>query len=187
MGYLTPDEARALGLADLGEDVQISDTARIYGAGAIKIGDRVRIDDYAVITADEPVSLGAYVHIATGVYLNGTAGVSIGDFTSLSARVCLYTNTDDFSGPAIIGATVPREFRNVKTKRVDVGRHCVVGAGSVVLPGAELPEGVAVGALSLVKERLEAWTLYAGVPARKVRARSKEALELERELRKRDG
>jgi dTDP-4-amino-4,6-dideoxy-D-glucose acyltransferase len=187
MGYLTPDEARALGLAHLGEHVQISDTARIHGAGAISIGDHGRIDDYAVITADEPVVLGTYVHIAMGVYLNGTAGVTIGDFTSLSARVCLYTNTDDFSGPAIIGATVPREYRNVTTRRVDVGRHCVVGAGSVVLPGAELPEGAAVGALSLVKERLEPWTLYAGIPARRVRPRSKDALKLEDELRKREG
>jgi len=186
MGYLQRDEALALGFAAFGEDAQVSDAARIYGAGRVTVGDHVRIDDFAVITADEPVELGAYVHIATGVYLNGTAGVTIGDFTSLSARVCLYTNTDDFSGPAIIGATVPNEYRNVKTQRVDIGRHCVIGAGSVVLPGAELPEGVAVGALSLVKDRLEEWTLYAGVPVRKVRPRSKDALRLEQELAKKD-
>ena len=51
---------------------------------------------------------------------------------------------------------------------------------SVVLPGVAVGEGTAVGALSLVKETTEDWAIYAGCPARKVRARSKKLLEAER-------
>jgi galactoside O-acetyltransferase len=40
-----------------------------------------------------------------------------------------------------------------------------------------LAEGVAVGALSLVKHSLEAWSIYAGVPARYIRPRSREMLD----------
>jgi galactoside O-acetyltransferase len=39
-----------------------------------------------------------------------------------------------------------------------------------------------VGALSLVTRSLEAWGVYVGAPARRVKTRSKKLLELEKEL-----
>ena len=46
-------------------------------------------------------------------------------------------------------------------------RQGLAGANSVVLPGAKVGEGATVGALSLVAESLEEWTVNAGVPARR--------------------
>ena len=43
---------------------------------------------------------------------------------------------------------------------VKLGKHVIVGSGSVVLPGAELGEGVAVGAISFVSRSLEPWDLF---------------------------
>ncbi|MEH7271756.1 acyltransferase, partial [Bacillus toyonensis] len=40
-------------------------------------------------------------------------------------------------------------------------------------------EGTAVGAMSMVKESLDDWYIYAGVPVRKVKPRQKKMLELE--------
>jgi galactoside O-acetyltransferase len=63
----------------------------------------------------------------------------------------------------------------------------IVGSGSIVLPGVVLEEGVAVGALSLVRDSCSAFGIYAGMPAKRVGERSRQLLELERQLRSREG
>lgn len=65
-----------------------------------------------------------------------------------------------------------------------VGEYAVVGTGSTLLPGAVLPDGVAVGAMSMVKSSLEEWGIYAGVPCRKLAERSKKCVTLAQELQK---
>ena len=51
--------------------------------------------------------------------------------------------------------TVPSEFTNVHHAEVNIGRHVIkIGAGSIVLPGVTLEEGVAVGVLSLIRKKL---------------------------------
>lgn len=58
---------------------------------------------------------------------------------------------------------------------VTLDNYTGVGANSVVLPDNFIPEGVAIGALSLVPTRFafEAWTLYAGIPIRKIKKRNR--------------
>lgn len=58
---------------------------------------------------------------------------------------------------------------------VTMSNYTGIGANSVVLPDNFIPEGVAIGALSLVPSRFafEAWTLYAGIPIRKIRIRNR--------------
>ena len=62
------------------------------------------------------------------------------------------------------------------------GRHVVVGAGSTNLPGVRHGEGAAVGAHTLVTKDCEAWWIYFGAPAKKLRRRSRELLALEKTL-----
>jgi galactoside O-acetyltransferase len=63
---------------------------------------------------------------------------------------------------------------------VFLGRHVIVGSGSVILPGVTLEDGVAVGALSLVTKDCEAFGVYAGNPARRIKERKRDLLELEK-------
>ena len=44
-------------------------------------------------------------------------------------------------------------------------------------------DGTSVGVGSLIKGRLEGWTIHVGVPARPLRARSRDCLTLEAALR----
>jgi galactoside O-acetyltransferase len=62
---------------------------------------------------------------------------------------------------------------------VIIGRYAVVGSGSVLLPGTSLGEGSVVGALSLVTKPLEPWGVYSGVPAKRLKNRSREMLKME--------
>jgi dTDP-4-amino-4,6-dideoxy-D-glucose acyltransferase len=177
MTNLTDRELQGLGLARIGRDVRIDRTARFFGAEDVSIGSHVRIDSFAVITAGPgAVTIGDHVHLGVGVCLFGTAGVEIGDFASLSGRVSIYSTNDDFVGGHLTGPTVPAELRRVHAAPVTLGRHALVGTGSVILPGVRLGLGAAVGALSLVKSEVADGELVAGVPAWPVGRRDLERL-----------
>jgi galactoside O-acetyltransferase len=60
-----------------------------------------------------------------------------------------------------------------------LGRHVIVGSGTVILPGSRLEEGVAVGALSLVTKDCLAFGVYAGNPAKRIKERKRDLLVLE--------
>ena len=77
---------------------------------------------------------------------------------------------------------VPERYKKVSHDPVFLGKHVIVGSGSVILPGVTLHEGVAVGALSLVKCDCAAFGIYVGTPAKRVRARSRKLLDLEKQF-----
>jgi galactoside O-acetyltransferase len=178
MGTLSREQIDQLGFAGVGSDVTISDRCSIYGAAAIRIGDHVRIDDFAILTAREPVVIGSYVHLSAFTFLSGTFGIVIEDFVNVSPRATLLSGNDDFSGEWLPGAMIPEELRHVRGARIHLGRHSMVGAHSVVLPGVSFGEGAVVGALSLVKESLAPWGIYGGVPARRIRPRDRNVEDL---------
>ena len=76
--------------------------------------------------------------------------------------------------------TVPDEYKHELKSLVRVGRHCIVGTGSVILPGVVLAEGTSVGALSLINKSTQPWSIYAGRPARRVKSRSQDLLSMEK-------
>lgn len=181
MAMLGREAIEALGFASVGENVQISDRASFYGANRISLGSNVRIDDFCVLSAGVGgISIGDYVHIAVYSSLIGTGKISLSDFCNISSRVAIYSSNDDYSGAAMTNPMVPSEYTGVTHDDVFLGKHVIVGSGSVILPGVMLDEGVAVGALSLVHKNCEAFGIYAGNPARRIKDRRRELLELER-------
>ena len=182
-GNYTVDELKALGFASLGEDIRVHRTALFWGTGHVHLGSHVRIDAYCVITAGPgEVKMGDYVHIVAGCSIFGGAGVVIEDFSTLSGRVNVYSVSDDYTGQNMTNPTVPEQYRNVERALVHVGRHVIVGSGSVIMPGVRLETGVAVGALSFVCESVPPFTIVAGSPARKVGERARDLLRLEHRL-----
>jgi len=188
MAFLTEDAVAALGFAHIGRDVRISDKASIYRAERISIADHARIDDFCILSAGQGgIAVGRYVHIACYCSLIGDARIEFEDFSGLSSRVAVYSSSDDFSGGALAHPTVPEDLRRVSSAPVVLRRHALVGAGSVILPGVTLGEGSSVGALSLVRNDLDAFWVYAGIPARKLRRRKTDLLALEAEALRREG
>lgn len=181
MAILSRAAVEAIGFAAVGDNVLISDRASFYGAERIRIGSNVRIDDFCVLSAGEGgIDIGSYVHIAVGALLIGTANIAVSDFVGISSRVAIYSSSDDYSGAAMTGPMVPDQFKNVHHADVVLGRHAIIGSGSVLLPGVQLGEGVAIGALSLVSKNCEPFFVYAGNPARKIKERKRDLLELEK-------
>ena len=112
-------------------------------------------------------------------------GDGLGDFAGLSARVAAYSSSDDYSGESLTNPTVPEAFSAVQHAEVIIGRHVIVGAGGVLLPGATIGQGAAIGALTLVTKPCAEFGVYFGAPARKIGERKRTVLELERQLAER--
>lgn len=194
MAMLSREAIEAMGFARVGRNVLVSDKASFYGAERISLGSNVRIDDFCVFSAGEGgIEIGNFVHIAVYSSLIGAGRISLANFCNLSSRVSIYSSNDDYSGSTMTNPMVPDEYKDVTHAGVFLEKHVIIGCGSVILPGVTLSEGVAVGALSLIKKSCEPFGIYSGNPARRVGERKRDLLEREqafvaqRDQRLRDG
>ena len=175
--FYTKDELDALGLQSVGANVLVSKKASIYSPGSIAIGDHVRIDDFCILSGK--IRLGSYIHISAYTALYGRYGIVIENFATISGRVLIYSQNDDYSGAFMTNPMVPAGFTNVTGGEVNIGEHVIIGAGSIVLPAVTIGTGACIGAMSLVKDQIEPWAVYAGVPAKRIADRKREILGLD--------
>lgn len=181
MAYLTDIELKSIGFKSLGKNVKISDKAAIYNPELIEIGNNSRIDDFCVISGN--VKIGQYVHIAPFCLVaGGEMGIRMDDFSGLAYQVQVFSQSDDYSGRTLTNPTVSAVYKKEMKKHVHLGRHVIVGAGSIVFPGVKLAEGCSVGAMSLVSKTTEPWGIYVGNPVKRIKERKKDLLELEIKL-----
>lgn len=180
MAFLSEEELMNMGFKKLGKSVKISDKASIYNCDEIEIGDFSRIDDFCVVSGK--VSIGRNVHFATHCLVaGGEEGLRFDDFSGLAYGCQIFTRSDDYSGLSMTNPTVPDEYKFVIKKTMTVGRHAIVGAGSIILPGVDLADGTSVGALSLVRKSTSPWGVYLGNPAKKIKNRKDDLLQFEKE------
>ena len=101
----------------------------------------------------ENLTLERGVDIGYGTYINAREGVTIHEDVEIGGGCHIY-------GHDSIG--------NMKAE-ISLHAECKIGAHSVILPGVTIGEGAVVGAMSLVKTDVEAWSVCAGVPARMIK------------------
>lgn len=179
--FYTPEELLQIGFKSVGHHVYISRKASIYTVGSISIGNHVRIDDFCILSGE--ISIGSYIHISAYTAIYAKYGVEIQDFCTVSGRVMIYSQNDDYSGNFLTNPMVPGSFSNISGAPVVLKKHAIVGVGSVILPGVTLGSGACVGAMSFVKSNVPDWTVFGGVPARKIGERKQNILKLEEQLK----
>lgn len=185
MPFMSRQEIKEVGFASVGENILISTKASFYGASKIHIGNHVRIDDFCVISAGAGgISIGDYIHIAVYSSLIGAGRITLQDYSNVSSRVSIYSSNDDYSGDFMTNPMVPVELTNVLHAPVTIGSHTIIGSGSIILPGVTTGVGVAIGALSIVKQNCDPFTIYAGRPAKRLKSRNTKLLELQSCLNK---
>jgi galactoside O-acetyltransferase len=169
----------------VGKNVLISSKASFHNPSNIYIGDNTRIDDFCVLSAGTSgIHIGNYIHIAVFCSLIGKSKITIGDFANISSRVSIYSSNDDYSGKFMTNPTIDEKFTNVTHGNVLIRKHVIIGSGSIILPNVILEEGVCIGALSLVTRNCKGFTIYAGIPAKEIKPRNKNLLQLEKEFLK---
>lgn len=171
----------------VGTDVTIYSQARLIRPENIVFGSHIIIDDFVFIGAHDRLMIGNHVHIASHASITGGGYCIVCDFAGISSGARVLTGSDDFDG-ALTGPTVPAALRSVSRTRTVILPHAVLGANSVVLPGVVVGEGTIVGAGSVVTRNLEPWSIYAGSPARRLRARlSSRIMEAEEAILREEG
>ncbi|AYM89675.1 acyltransferase [Serratia sp. 3ACOL1] len=185
MVYYSDSELLELGFGKLGNNVKISKNSSLYNCRNISIGNNVRIDDFCVLSAGNGgIEIGENIHIAVYSSIIGAGKVTISDYANISSKVAIYSSNDDYSGEFMTNPTVSEEFTKVSHADVFIGKHVIIGSGSVILPGVTIGEGAAVGSLSLVNKDCESFVIYAGTPVRPLKERKKDILLLEEKLNK---
>ena len=183
MAYLTIEALESMGFKSVGEGVKISDKASIYNPECIELGDFSRIDDFCVISGS--VNIGSYVHVTPMCLIaGGVPGVYLHDFCTLAYGVKVFAQSDDYSGSTMVNSLIPKKYKKELFAKVVLEKQVIVGANATILPGVTISEGCSVGAMSLVNKSTDSWGIYAGNPARRIKERKKDLLELEKQFLK---
>lgn len=184
MSFLNRKELEDMGFKSLGKNVLVSDKCSLYNTKNISIGDNSRIDDFCILSAgDGGIEIGKYVHIACYSSLIGKGNITMKDYSGLSSRVSVYSSSDNYDGEYMTNPCLPDIVTNTIHKNVIIGKHVVIGSGSVILPGIILPDGCSVGAMSLVNKSIDGPYVVAGVPAKKIKERKSKIFDLEKKIK----
>jgi acetyltransferase-like isoleucine patch superfamily enzyme len=155
-----------------GKNVVIDIGVKISNPSLISVGNNVWIDDYVILLAgkvnsknifhkantaylgeDGELIIGDSVHIAPFTLIQCHGGVSIGAKSGIAAGSKIYsmshhyrnlTNRNDLSS-YFFTPMVNEEEQYLILSPVSIGNGCAVGLNSVVLPGANLPDGSWLG------------------------------------------
>lgn len=135
------------------------------------VGEGTFVAETAVIVGD--VTIGRDCSIWFNAVLRGDVNtITIGDRTNIQDGAVIHTLYDGSPHPSQthIGSDVSVGHNAVIHGGI-IGDNCLIGMGAIVLDNAEIPSGciIAAGALVLSNAKLEPDSLYAGVPARKIR------------------
>lgn len=181
MAYLSEEQLQGFGFKYIGKNVKISDKTSIYNPELMELGDNSRIDDFCVLSGN--IVIGQYCHITPMCLVaGGLPGIFFSDFCTLAYGVKVFAQSDDYSGRTLANSLIPKKYKNEKKKSVFLGRHVIIGAGSIVFPGVNIAEGCSVGAMTLVNKNTLPWGVYVGNPAVRVKERKKDLLELEKKF-----
>jgi galactoside O-acetyltransferase len=164
-------------LKHCGKNVIIGKTVRIRKPHLVSIGDNSIIDDFTYIPC--AMDIGSYSHIGANCsFIGGPGFVRIGSFVNIAPGCQIVTGTNDYRGGGLVGPTIPEEFAGAAViEPVFIGDHCLLACQTIVLPGCSLPEGMATGAMTLLKKNeYSPWFLYAGIPGRKIGERDGRAI-----------
>jgi len=162
-------------LKNHGKDVRISDLALITRPELVSMRDHIAIDAWTYISTT--LVMGSYIHIAPSVTIlgGGSSLLKMGNFTNIGSGGRIVCATDDFE-QGLISPVVPIEYRTVINKPIVFEDYATLGVNCSVLPGVTLAEGCIVGAGSVVTRDTEPWMIYAGIPAKPIKARNKERI-----------
>jgi len=178
--FYTIAELDQIGFRRVGAHVLISRKASVYSPHLMEIGDHVRVDDFCILSGR--VNLGSYIHVSAYTALYAHYGITIGDYATISGRVLIYSQNDDYSGAFMTNPMVPEKYTHVEGGPVCIEKHAIIGAGTIILPDLTIGEGACIGAMSLLKTNALPWTVYVGIPAKPIGSRQKGILDLEQQF-----
>ncbi len=146
----------------------LADIERSVRGTLIEIGARTLVDSFVKIKpagGSGEVVIGADCALNSGTVIYTGNGVRIGDGVLIAANCTLAPTNHEFSDTT----------RRIRDQGFQPSRGGIVieddvwlGAGVVVLDGAHIGKGCVIAAGSVVRGALEPYSIYAGVPAKRI-------------------
>lgn len=137
----------------------------------IRIGWLVKPGSVTPLIAHFLRSNGAHVegmpnYISAKVWFDGTdySLISLGEGCTISSNVRVLTHDAAIN---TVSKEMGIQFSSsyIRKRPVVIGRHCFVGTGSIIMPGAEIGAGSIVAAGSVVRGRIPPLSIVMGSPA----------------------
>jgi acetyltransferase-like isoleucine patch superfamily enzyme len=142
-----------------GPGVLIIGRLRIRQGTTVRLGAHCRVRQRVIINGGGTVEVGAH-SLLNGCWIQARQRVSVGEWTLLSD--CGITDTDHHNLPPNVRHDRPGPR---VTAPVRLGRNVWIGAGALLLKGADVGEDSVVGAGSVLRGTVPAGVLVAGNPA----------------------
>lgn len=179
--FYSRSELENMKFKSLGDNVLIDKRTPIDFPNKISIGNNVTIGSFCILSGN--IILHDYVRIASYVFLSGNeVGIIVKNFCCIGPGTKILTGTDDYSGEYMSSPFVDSCFQNPIYKKIILEKQSIIGGECLILPGAYVAEGVAIGGMSMLKDVTEPYKIYAGVPAKNIKERSKKMLILEKKF-----
>jgi len=134
----------------------------------IQIGARTMVDAFVKIKpagGSGEVVIGADCAINSGTVMYTGNGIRIGDAVLIAANCTLAPTNHEFGD---ISKRIRDQGFQPSRGGIVIGDDVWLGANVVVLDGAVIGQGCVVAAGSVVRGELEPYSIYAGVPAKRV-------------------
>jgi virginiamycin A acetyltransferase len=148
-------------------DIEISKRDSVISIGAFS-----QVDSFVKIKAaggDGNITIGEYCYINSGCVLYIGNGITMGDNVLVAANCVFAPVNHCYKDPR----RLIREQGFLPSKGGIVIEDDVwIGANVTILDGAYISKGCVIGAQSLVRERTEPYTIYAGNPLKEVGKRT---------------
>jgi len=182
MASLSKEKMLPVGFIGLGRNAKISEHASTYGCDKISIRDHVRTDDFCVVSGR--VTIGS-LHTDDARVLDcwKHAGVTCSRALQAGIRREGASHSNDYSGASMCNLLVPQKCKNETFRVTRIERRVIIGANSVVIPGADVAKGCAIRACSLALYPTEPWGSCLGPPGARVKSLAREILELESQVK----
>jgi acetyltransferase-like isoleucine patch superfamily enzyme len=154
--YLTLSQLKKIGFKKIGKNCRISKSISAHNLIGI-LGNNVRIDDDVQLKGK--IDIKSYAHIARGCTLSGgNYGILLDEFSSLANYVQIFSSSDDYYSPSIpvgsLNDELRKKFSKLYAKKITIGKCCLVGSLSVLLPGTNLGDFASIAALTVVNKKI---------------------------------
>lgn len=140
----------------------------VDAGGSIFIGADVSFSRHSLLSCypGGAINIGANCFFGDNLKIVSEAGnIEIGEDCLIAENVSIRA-----SNHGIKTGTLMRLQPNV-VKDIRIGKDCWIGMGVAVLAGSDIADGCVIGANSVVTGSTEPHSIYAGVPARKIKSR----------------
>jgi putative colanic acid biosynthesis acetyltransferase WcaF len=132
--------------------------ARLFGA---RIAQGAKIYPRVTIWYPRNLEMQAFSCLGAGVCCYSMDRIVLEPYALVSQRAHLCAGTHDIDDPAFQLFAMP----------IRIGKNAWIATEAFVGPGVTVGEGAVLGARAVTVKNLEPWTVYAGNPAKPIRAR----------------